>query len=96
MWEKNLRENGYVYMYDWVTLLYSRNDHNLVNQLYFHKTFFKKRLNKNGHWYVHICCTLPNERKLPFLFLILIFIFVFFKATLWHMDVPRLGIQVEL
>ena len=31
MWEKILRENGYVYMYDWVTLLYGRNYHNLVN-----------------------------------------------------------------
>ena len=31
MWENNLRENGYVYTYDWVTLLYSRNYHNLVN-----------------------------------------------------------------
>ena len=27
---KNLRENGYANMYDWVTLLYSRNYHNLV------------------------------------------------------------------
>ena len=26
-----------MYMYDWVTLLYSRNWHNIVNQLYFHK-----------------------------------------------------------
>ena len=31
MWEKNLRENGQVYMYGWVTLLYGRNYHNLVN-----------------------------------------------------------------
>lgn len=23
--EKNVRENGYVYMYEWITLLYSRN-----------------------------------------------------------------------
>ena len=37
-WEKNLRENGYVYMYDWIILLYSRNCHNLVSQLYFNKT----------------------------------------------------------
>ena len=28
---KIIRENGYVYIYDWVTLLYSRNYHNLVN-----------------------------------------------------------------
>ena len=38
MLEKNLRGIGYVYMYDWVTLSYSRNYHSLVNQLYFNKT----------------------------------------------------------
>ena len=24
-------------MYNWITLLYSRNDHNIINQLYFNK-----------------------------------------------------------
>ena len=38
MWGKNLKENGYVYMYNPITLLYSRNYHNLVNQLYSNKT----------------------------------------------------------
>ena len=28
-------------MYDWVTLLYSRNGHNIVNQLYFNKKIQK-------------------------------------------------------
>ena len=32
-------ENGCVYVYDWVTLLYNKNYHNLV---YFNTTFFKK------------------------------------------------------
>ena len=33
----------YMYMYDWVPLLYSRNWHNIVNQVYFNKkNFFKK------------------------------------------------------
>ena len=27
----------YIYMYDWVTLLDSRNWHNIVNQVYFNK-----------------------------------------------------------
>ena len=31
MWEKNLTENEYVYMYDWVTWLYSRNYQSHVN-----------------------------------------------------------------
>ena len=38
IWEKNLRENGCVDTYDWITRLYSRNDYNLVNQQYFNKT----------------------------------------------------------
>ena len=38
IWEKNLKGNGYVYMYDWIPLLYSRNYHNIVNQLYFSTT----------------------------------------------------------
>ena len=47
MWEKNLKENGCVYMYNQITLLYSRNYHNLVNQLYFNKMLKndKKRIN---------------------------------------------------
>ena len=35
--EKNLKKNGCVYMYNWITLLFSRNYHNIVNQLYFNK-----------------------------------------------------------
>ena len=35
MWEKNLKKNIYVYMYNCVTLMYSRNYHNIVNQLYY-------------------------------------------------------------
>ena len=38
MWGKNLKENGCVSMDNGTTLLYSRNYHNILNQLYFHKT----------------------------------------------------------
>ena len=38
---KNLSKNGYVCMYDWVTLFYSRTSHNLVNY-YTSIKFFKK------------------------------------------------------
>ena len=31
-------------MYNWVTLLYSRNEHNIVNQLYFNKKNFLKEM----------------------------------------------------
>ena len=35
---KNLKKNECVYMYNGIILLYSRNYHNIVNQLHFHKT----------------------------------------------------------
>lgn len=41
MWEKNLEENGYVCMYDWINLLYSKSYHNLINQLYFNEEIIK-------------------------------------------------------
>ena len=37
MWEKSSKENGCVYMYNWITLLY-RSYHNLIHQLYFNET----------------------------------------------------------
>ena len=46
MWEKNLKKNGYVYMYNWIILLNSRNFHNIVNQLYFNKTLKKWKKKK--------------------------------------------------
>ena len=39
-----------VYMYDWVTLLYSRNWHNIVNQFYFNKKHFLKEKKRIGYW----------------------------------------------
>ena len=33
MWEKKLERNGYMYMYNWIILLYTWNYHNIVNQL---------------------------------------------------------------
>ena len=39
MMEYNIRRR-IVYTYDWVTLLYSRNWYNVINQLYFNKKFF--------------------------------------------------------
>ena len=52
----------YIYLYvcvfvcvcDWVTLLYSRNWHNIVNQLYFNNNNNKNTLKKkNGNWMLH-------------------------------------------
>ena len=46
MWEENLKENGCMYMYNLITLLYNRNYYNIVNQLYFNKTLENEK-NKN-------------------------------------------------
>ena len=40
-------------MNDWVTLLYSRNWHNIVNKLYFNKIKEKKSPNATGSWISH-------------------------------------------
>ena len=49
--EKNLKKNIYVYMYNWITLLYTWN---IVNQLYFNK----KRKN------IYIIKTYANKKCL--------------------------------
>ena len=36
--EKNMKKNICINVYNWVILLYRRNEHNIVNQLYFNKT----------------------------------------------------------
>ena len=38
--EKNVKNN--IYIYNWITLLYSRNYDKIVNQLYFIKINFMK------------------------------------------------------
>lgn len=45
---KRIKENRFVDMHNCITLLYSRHDHNLVNQLYFNKTQ-KTNKTKDGH-----------------------------------------------
>lgn len=44
-----LKENGDVYLYNWITLLNSKNYYNLVNQLQFNTTS-KKWKKKKGFW----------------------------------------------
>ena len=41
-WKRILKK--WIYVYNWVTLLYSRNEYNIVNKLYFNKNKFKKFL----------------------------------------------------
>ena len=43
MQEKNLKKNECVYMYNWITLLYSRNYYNIVNEPYFNKTLKNRK-----------------------------------------------------
>ena len=54
MWGKNLKENGCVYIYNCITLLYSGNDHNFVNQLYFKKTIKNPVKTKDSSRAVHL------------------------------------------
>ena len=42
--KKNLKKNEYLYMYNLITLLNSRNCHNIVNQLYFNKTLKNEKI----------------------------------------------------
>ena len=58
IWEKNLQKNTCMYMYNGITLLYSRNYYNIVNQLHFNSTFLKKKprltaMNKNQCKWLH-------------------------------------------
>ena len=53
-----------VYMYNWISLRYSKNYRNIVNQLYFNKTFtnkktknLKNKQSKKYHLQVVPCCT---------------------------------------
>ena len=39
---KNIKKEGIEDVYNWVTILYSRDWHNIVNQLYFNKKKKKK------------------------------------------------------
>ena len=52
MREKDLKEIGCVYLYDWITLLYSRNYHKLVNQRYFNE-ILKNKKRKEKEWVAH-------------------------------------------
>ena len=47
LWDGSSRGRGYIYMYtySWFTLLYSRNQHNVVKQLYFNKNKTKRAPN---------------------------------------------------
>ena len=48
MMEDNIRKGMYIHVYDWVTLLYSKNMQNIVNQLNFNKKL--KRVPVVAQW----------------------------------------------
>ena len=44
MWDKNLRKNGHMYVYNWITVLYTWKKHNIVTLLQYKvKIKLKKR-----------------------------------------------------
>ena len=51
MMEDNMAKRMRIYMYDWVTLLYSRNWHNIAHQLY---SDFLKRARKEKETHVFL------------------------------------------
>ena len=49
LWEKiNLKKNGCVYMYNWITLLHSRNYWNIASHLHFNKTLKNEKSKRNS------------------------------------------------
>ena len=48
--KRSEREWLCVYMYNWITLLYSRNYHNLVNQIYINQTLKSEKKNRSAMW----------------------------------------------
>ena len=47
VWEGGPRGKGYMYTYNWFTLMYSGNEHNIVKQLYSNK---KKQCSQWGNY----------------------------------------------
>ena len=65
-WEGSLGENGYMYMYDWVSLLFTWNYHNIVNWLSFQYKIksFKKGSRNLDFWTTHISAHLKGLSSL--------------------------------
>ena len=53
-WEGNPKKRGYMYTYSWCTLLYRKNEHNIVKQLYSNKNFKKRLLTRILQKYIQI------------------------------------------
>lgn len=45
--EENMKKNIHIYVYNWITLMYSRNDHDTVNPLYFNNTLKNEKNREN-------------------------------------------------
>ena len=59
-----LRTHTQTHMCDWITLLYSRNQHNIVNQLYFNKiNFLKSTCNRQSTGFQTAWQFLTNQEK---------------------------------
>ena len=46
--ESKRKKSGYKYIYNWFTLFYTWNSHNIVKQLYSNKIFKKKPVGQNN------------------------------------------------
>lgn len=70
MWEKKLKENGCVYMYNWISLLYKRNYCNIVSQLYLNTNLKIVKQDKLFGWLTSLyqCCVMFVSHYIYFLF----------------------------
>ena len=64
---KDAKKSGYMCMYHWFTSLYTWNWHNMANQLYFNKHFFKKT--EHTHTHTHIIKGPPVPAHTPYVVL---------------------------
>ena len=55
IWEKKLKENRCVFIYNWITLLYSRNYRNIVSQPHSSKTLTSEKRKESQNTFLNWC-----------------------------------------
>lgn len=88
--EKNLKNSEYMYVYNWLTLLYNSNWHNIINQLYLNLKVLREmkdfRRNRN-----HLKFQDPNEKHIHLKYKRNIYIWL----SIRHFYVSH-GIQIQV
>ena len=84
-WEKNLKEKGCIYMYNWITLLYSSNYHNIV---YFNKT---SKIGKKTAVMLGCCLSSADVTKYKTLVWLTNSTWTFYNSEAWTFKVQILA-----